>query len=220
VTVDLVCHGVPAQRSLKEHINHIVKEKKIDGKYTIFFRNNDKFGLTLTGSDGNILYTGDCTEDLYMRTFMATETFRPSCYECKFAQPNRISDITICDFWGIKATLDIENEKGKGISCILVNTEKGRRLIDSIKDQLVMLERPLEEAVTGNTQLRHPSTFSKKAQLIRKEILAGKSFDEAAYDAHKSEIRNETIKKAVKAFDGKLPVPVIVPLVRFLKGKK
>lgn len=220
MTVDIVCHGVPSQKDLREHINRIVQEKGISENYTISFRHNNQFGLTLKGVKGKILYTKTFKEDLYMRCFMATEIFRSSCYDCKFAHPNRISDLTICDFWGIRVTPEIEGEIGKGISCILVNTEKGKRLLDSIKERLVVQERSLEEAVNGNTQLRHPSPFSNKAQMIREGILAGKNFDEAAYDAHKSEIRKENIKRAIKAFDNNLPVPFIVSMYKSLKGKK
>ena len=220
VTVDLVCHGVPSQKILKDHILHVVNKEKQKEKYTVYFRNNDDYGLTLKGADGATIYFENCNEDLYMRCFLATEIFRPNCYDCKFAQPNRISDITICDFWGIQMTPKLEKEKGKGISCVLVNTEKGQKLLESVKDQLIIEPHPLEEAVKGNTQLRHPSVFSNNARRIRNDVISGISFDEAAYKVHKSELRKEHIKNAIKSFDRKLPVPVIVPIVKFLKNKK
>ena len=42
-------------------------------------------------------------EDAYYRNFLQGNIGRPSAFICKYAKPERVSDITIGDFWGHKA---------------------------------------------------------------------------------------------------------------------
>ena len=94
-------------------------------------------------------------------------SYRDSCYKCRFARPERVSDITIGDFWGIKnpGTLPFGTEDG--LSVALPVTEKGLALLDAIRDSLFIEERPVEEAVAGNDQLRHPFRFTRRVSLFR-----------------------------------------------------
>ena len=59
---------------------------------------------------------------------MKNITLRKSCYECKSKSLNRVSDITLADFWGIKE-INPQVYNKKGVSAILVNTQKGSELL-------------------------------------------------------------------------------------------
>ena len=94
-------------------------------------------------------------EDNYYKGFIDGIIYRESCYNCIFAQPQRVSDITIGDFWGLKETS--KKLPKDGISVLLPITSKGIQLIEKIKTNINIYERPIQEAINGNSQLRSPS---------------------------------------------------------------
>ena len=81
--------------------------------------------------------------------------FRKSCEKCPFTNIRRPSDITLADFWGWEKVNPELNKDDKGISLVLVNTEKGKRLFDAIKQDMNYTQVKLEDCLQPN--LRHPS---------------------------------------------------------------
>ena len=86
--------------------------------------------------------------------------FRPSCGKCHYTNTKRPSDITIADYWGWEKTDPNINADDKGVSLILVNTDKGREIFDAVKDRMTVIPARLEDCMQPN--LRHPSVFSKE----------------------------------------------------------
>ena len=91
---------------------------------------------------------------------------RPSCSKCYFASTKRPSDITIADYWGWEKTDPNINKDDKGVSLILVNTEKGREIFDAIKDRMTVIPAKLEDCMQPN--LQHPSVFNPKWKSFEK----------------------------------------------------
>lgn len=92
--------------------------------------------------------------------------FRHSCGKCPYANIKRPSDITIADFWGWEKTDPNINADNKGVSLILVNTEKGRELFDKIRDHMDVIPAKLENCLQPN--LRQPTAVHpKRAQFER-----------------------------------------------------
>lgn len=161
ITVDLICHGVPSQRLLMEEIEETVEDaSKID---KILFRTQEKSGFNLTlYEDGKLKLSKEMTESCYYKGFMNALFYRESCYKCKYAQPRRISDITIGDFWGLSEESKLYKDRKKGVSLLLPITEKGINFIEECKNDMELEERDIAEAIEGNSQLRHPSIKPKK----------------------------------------------------------
>lgn len=88
----------------------------------------------------------------YLRAFTSGLMFNEACYNCQYAKPERVSDITLADFWGIGTAIPFEHPTQKGVSLLLANTEKGMGVVKACKT-LYTEERPLEEAVKGNHNL-------------------------------------------------------------------
>ena len=86
--------------------------------------------------------------------------FRPSCGKCHFANTKRPGDITLADYWGWKRTDVNINKDDKGVSLILLNTEKGREIFNVIKDDMIVIPAMLENCLQPN--LQHPSVLHKK----------------------------------------------------------
>ncbi len=147
--VDIICHGVPPQQILKDHIKWKVKSEV--SYFTT--RNNEEYCLTLYDANQKILYQKNFPDDEYEYGFMYAMFFRSNCYSCKYASIERCSDVTIGDFWGLK---DVNYPKKK-VSEILINTKKGEILLSMCRQALFLEKRSVEEAVAGNAQLREPT---------------------------------------------------------------
>lgn len=162
-TVDFVCHGVPNKDLYIKYISYIENKKKIKiNKF--YFRSKRKHGWSLTY---RIEYTKNnkkrieehiSTKSSYYDFFLKGYDYRESCYVCKYATFQRVSDITIGDFWGIESlNIDIKTfDLNDGISSVLVNSTKGKLLIESAIQQFNILEVKAEDIIKNNGQLNHP----------------------------------------------------------------
>lgn len=171
--VDIICHGTPSSIFLKDYIQ---KDLKIDAARVtnVMFRLPDAYSLCVFENDkllykSNNLWTHHY-EDLYMDTFIDGCTSRYSCNTCHYAKPERISDITIGDFWGLGNEVSDKEipEHKNGISCVLPITEKGMLLVEAIRHCLNIYERPVTEAINGNDQLRHPKSKDWRISMFQK----------------------------------------------------
>ena len=171
--VDIICHGTPSSIFLKDYIQ---KDLKIDAARVtnVMFRLPDAYSLCVFENDkllykSNNLWTHHY-EDLYMDTFIDGCTSRYSCNTCHYAKPERISDITIGDFWGLGNEVSDKEipEHKNGISCVLPITEKGMLLVEAIRHSLNIYERPVTEAINGNDQLRHPKSKDWRISMFQK----------------------------------------------------
>ena len=200
--VDIICHGVPSNKWLADYIAKYLKIDK--SKVTsVKFRLPDAYSLCIYASDKLVYKSGNLWthryKDLYYNTFIDGFTFRDSCFCCRYAKAERISDITIGDFWGLgKETDDSYIPEHKyGVSCMLPITEKGAALLDAIKDSLNLYERPVAEAVNGNEQLRHPKSANWRTRLFRR--LSGYASIRFSYRAAMCDkILKNNIKKLLK----------------------
>ena len=164
-TADLICHGTPPLAYLRKHILKKTKNRVPD---EIIFRKGAYLLLLLLC--GREIYRSSLFEqryeDTYYNAFFDGFSCRDSCHTCHYAQPNRVSDVTIGDFWGLKGELPLEHPHG--CSVLLPTTEKGRELIEGIRPEFNLFERPVEEAVKGNDQLRHPKEKDWRISLFGK----------------------------------------------------
>lgn len=157
ILVDIVCHGVPGPNLWRDYLAYLEK-KHGDSICGVNFRDKQEYGwaahretFRFINGEGKISF-----RYLFYQHIM----FRPSCGQCHFTNTKRPSDITIADYWGWEKTDPNINKDDKGISLVLVNTEKGREIFDSIKDDMIVIPAKLEDCLQPN--LQHPSVLHKK----------------------------------------------------------
>jgi hypothetical protein len=90
-------------------------------------------------------------EQSFFRLFFLNYMLMPSCHNCKYANFNRASDITIGDFWGIERTMP-DFDDNIGISLVLVNSDKGAALFETIRGGLDVRESCKENCLQRNLQ--------------------------------------------------------------------
>lgn len=150
LTVDIVCHGVPSPLILKEHINWIEGRKGKIRQYLFRSKLAGWHGLNV-----KITYEDETSEvntlesNVFSRMYFNSLITRESCSSCKYASVERVSDITISDFWSIGSCKTCLNDE-KGTSCIYVNTFKGKLFFERVMQDLQIEEHTIEESMQPN----------------------------------------------------------------------
>ncbi|NLK94180.1 MAG: 4Fe-4S binding protein [Clostridiales bacterium] len=190
--VDIVCHGMPPANYLQEHIKDIQKKKRIQVD-TCTFRNpqygTDKFIFSLFNRKGETVYSKKPrSTDVYQLGYHFALIYRENCYNCFYACPERSGDLTLSDYKAIGSKAPCDFEYGK-ISSVLVNTECGNELIKGIIDEnrVIYHQRPIEEPIYGDAQLRHPSIPHQKRDYFLLQYKKGIGFEKAAKKALRKE---------------------------------
>lgn len=148
-TIDIVCHGVPSPFVWKDFLSYIEtkSKKKIS---SVNFRDKSKGWKNCVSSfvfsDKSVLYTKD-----YSKLFYSNLALRECCYVCPFTNFRRVSDITIGDFWGWGKSSNLYNDD-KGVSLILVCSNKGVTLLDSVKSEVYLKKMTKQSCLQKNLQ--------------------------------------------------------------------
>lgn len=162
VCIDLFCHGVPSPKLFSKYI----KELEEDNKSRIVnynFRDKktgwDTYSNTASFEDDKQISELQ-SNNSYMRLFLSDIALRESCYNCNFKVGNKYSDITLGDFWGVQKYYP-EMYNKNGVSAIIINTEKGKRIFESISNNLKYKKCELEEIEAGNPSLKSSGKYPK-----------------------------------------------------------
>ena len=151
-TCDFICRGVNSPKVFLKYMEML--ERQFGAKATeIKFKNKKwgwhNFSLRVNFENGKE-YCKDRYHDLFFIGYLQAGNFtRPSCYECQFKGFPQKADITLADFWGIEK-IDATMDQDKGTSLVMVNSEKGRELFDSIKDRIEWRQFTMDDAREGN----------------------------------------------------------------------
>lgn len=174
VTIDLICHGVPSNKSFRDYLKNFEDRKQIKIKAFSFRDKNIGWGKngSIISENNKKLKLFEVAES-YLFYFAHSLIMRKSCYSCKYAGSDRPADITIGDYWGIEKEHPELLEKGKideskGVSVIIANTKKGVEFIRDNRKLFHLYNSSFEKASRGNAQLNHPSIYNPK----REEILS------------------------------------------------
>ncbi|MDL2262541.1 Coenzyme F420 hydrogenase/dehydrogenase, beta subunit C-terminal domain, partial [Bacteroidales bacterium OttesenSCG-928-I21] len=193
LTIDLICHGVPSPKLFNRYL--IWLENTYGGKIIAYDFRSKKTGWGLgykakTKTKTKTKYiSGIC--DPYYYHFLKGNTYRECCYSCNYCTPERISDITIGDYWGIQKEHP-NFFSTKGVSCMLINTDKGNRLFNEIVSDYYCLNSSFEKIAKHNHNLQFPT----KRNIIRDTIY--QSIDDVSVEFYFKEIMQYPISIVMK----------------------
>lgn len=199
ILCDLVCHGVPSPKIWEDYIKYIEK-KHDDTVINANFRDkeygwNTHYESFVLSKKKRKVKT-EYFRELFLRNFI----LRPSCYNCKYCNFDRCSDITLGDFWGWEKSLPHNfNSDNKGVSLVFVNTEKGKQIFESIKKDIQYIKSNKKNCI--QKQLKSPPEHNHKREQFWKDYLKhGLKFVVFKYIVLNKEYFTCKIKKELKFF--------------------
>ena len=205
LTVDFICHGVPAPVLLEKYL-----EENHNGIKNVYFRDKthgwQEFSMRVDTEERKP-YIKSQYKDPYLRVFLGNAALRESCYDCRFKGDRYASDITLGDFWGISSCIPSMNDD-KGTSAVVIRTEMGSSAFDEIKGLLISKKTTAEILGRANAALVKSSPRPAARERMLKIIKDGESFSAIAGKFGKpvpaKVILSERIKRSVKKTLGKI----------------
>lgn len=155
IIVDYICRGINSPKVWKKYLDSF--EERYGYKVVYCKAKSKEYGWrNLTQkvilSNGKAYYeTKD--QSKFTQGYLSTGVYcRPSCYDCKFKGYPRISDITLADFWGIE-NINKLLEKDLGTSLVMVNSQKGEKYFEKVKQRINYIQVPFDSIEAGNRSL-------------------------------------------------------------------
>lgn len=152
ITCDLICHGVPSPKVYRDYKKFL--ERRQDKLVSFHFRDKNAGGWHQSIESFSFASGKSGISKNYTDLFYSNLCLRESCYTCKYANMNRISDITAGDFWGIEKVYP-QLDDNKGMSLVMIHTGKGQAVFDAVCERTDIF--PLTENQCIQPNLAEPT---------------------------------------------------------------
>ena len=205
ITCDVVCHGIPSLKAWKAYREE--KERRENKRLVdVIFRNkskgwkNNQYKMTFEdGSEEYCLSVQHPFHKAYLNGILS----RRSCSVCRFAILERLSDITLADYWQYQGSrLNPTN----GVSLVVVHSAKGETLLNNAKQYIELEQTSKDEAIASCRHLTHtPLPHKNRDAFFEKLCKSGytKAIDEYLNEKENFIMRglkkiNRLVKKIAK----------------------
>lgn len=197
IAVDVVCRAVPSPKVLRKYLQC---QQQQYGKPLehLKFRDKQFYGykysnMSFTSNKGT--YHEGIDTDPWLRSFFSGINVRPSCYTCRFKKRYRVTDITMWDCFE-PSKFDKTMDNDKGVTRIIVHSEKGESLMESIGGYAYIkaiepdrLLKGVKEFVTPADENPRRSEFFKDLDILSPKELFNKYFPVTAKTKFEKHIR-------------------------------
>ena len=210
--VDLFCHGCPSMHvwtKYEQDIRKQVGQKHFDD---VQFRSKvkgwGKFHIAVETDNKNVFVSTPNNDEFYS-LFFSDMVLNDACSDCKLRSTMEYTDIRLGDFWGKKYLND-----RKGVSAVVVNTERGKQMFNAVKEKF-KTEKSLMEEVLVKQSYGKVYTLDS---ILRKMMLDALKDDKQSLKGIENLYYSKQglatkVKRLVKLMDWYLPFD----LTRFLK---
>lgn len=190
ICVSVVCHGVPSKKVFSRYLRGL-EMKHNDKILKINFRNKDggwkNYQIEYIFRNKSI--KKNTRKDKYMIGFLKNYYLRQSCYDCDYRlYEKNTADVILGDFWGIEKEYESFDDD-KGVSAIIINSEKGAELFSKIENKTISKKVSVEQIA------RHNPCLTESVALNESRFEFFNLFDRTGFDfavdyfVEKNEIR-------------------------------
>jgi len=164
ITCDFVCHGVGSTKYFNDCLNYL-KRKYDSNIKNISFRKKyygylkPTFEIRFTNEK---VYKEFNYLSIFGYFFANTICNRLACGSCKNATSKRYSDFTMADYGCPDIYQQSLREIKKGISNLLVNTDKGRMIFEQLNNNLVYVDRERDFIISSSPRLQMKTSVSEE----------------------------------------------------------
>lgn len=175
ITLDLVCHGVPSQSFFDAYIAKLQREYCSGDRIEGFrFRKLDAWDYrpAYKKTNENKWTVTRLEKDSFMKAFFKGLSYRESCYNCKYANINRVGNFTIADFWGIGTHgAKFNHSIGSGVSAVIDNCNRMQSIKAELEQYAIIEERALDEILADNQNLKRAVARPSERDEATKDML-------------------------------------------------
>ncbi len=181
LTVEVVCEGVPSPLFIKKQLD-AVQRKHFSGKrltgMAYRYKDGNRWDYEVMAyTDGNKIRRIDRWFNPFWSVWLQHLMSRPSCYVCDYATKGRVADITLGDLWGVHLYCpDLYNDN-RGASLIVCNTEKGLKVFEEARENMLSRELEFKEALKYQGPMRRTIRTNPARETFMNDLL-GLSYEQ------------------------------------------
>lgn len=198
ILMDLICHGVPSPKVWADYLTW--QQKRFKNKHFSSPDFRDKSYPWGKHLETFRIDEKKKSDTVYAKIFYTHNAHRKCCFSCPFTNTERLSDITVGDCWGIE-NFNPAFKDSNGVSAVLINSDKGARVWEEVKDSFLFAPCELTDVVNGNPQLKRPIGKSPNREQFWADYQSG--FDGIAKKYGGNDCKGK-IKKLIKRILGKM----------------
>lgn len=177
ICVDFICHGVPSPEVWKRYLNEIADGKDVEVNFRSKESGWSRYQYSLCINDcQKTLLSQKNNDNVFLQGMVKEFYLRPSCSACKFKGFNHPGDITVGDFWGIW-DFRPDFDDNKGVSAVIVNTDKGIRLMEFCSSELITEGVSLADIRKNNISWIKSAEYTRNRKVFFNQFKSGKSIN-------------------------------------------
>lgn len=213
ILVDLFCHGCPSINLWKKYLKYSKEKNNVEKFDSIEFRSKvhgwHEFGFKFR--QGNNEYNNKKINDPFYELFFDMNTHNQACYKCKMRSSIKYTDIRMGDFWGPQYDTDI-----KGVSAIIIGTERGSVLFNKIGNKVKVNNHEFEKTVKAQSYGKAHKYDDKLRRDTLEALSSQQSFEETIKKYKRKYSMKKKLKKNIKNNFKRLPINVYFKIKKML----
>lgn len=211
--VDIFCHGCPSMKLWKSYLAYTRKNTGCPEYDKVVFRSKTHawhefcFDFIFKSKQ----YSSKKSKDPFYDIFFGMDIMNDACYDCNSRSSMAYGDIRLGDYWGEKYDTDT-----KGVSAVVLKTERGVEIFDAIKDKLNIENATLEHILIGQSYGK-PHTYNQKRRDFLLSNMSESSDLQRVYATYMGMFPFKTrLKKQLKAIVKHCPKSVYFPIKKLM----
>lgn len=187
LTVEVICEGIPSPLYVRKWDTHCRTKygsgiARIDYRHTgkALFQNG-KWDFQQTAIElykSKKLLKIDRWFNPFWSIWLNHLMSRPSCYKCQFTNPDRYSDITLGDLWGVHLYCPDLYGKNGGSSLIVCNTVKGKTVVEKAQKYMYGRELAFKDALRYQSPMRRCILGNPERESFMSDLRSNMSYEE------------------------------------------
>ena len=161
LTVDVICHGAPRKEFWDAYRGWLEERNgsKIT-KYSFRYKSEGwKAYPAFARFENGKELVNTAETSVYSKMHMARYSITKGCFSCPFAKEERVSDITLGDYWGVEKVFPKLAYKN-GVSLVIAHSQPGVALVEVLgQSEDVFLQKTADK-----TYLQHQHNLRKPTE--------------------------------------------------------
>ncbi len=192
LTVEVVCESVPSPLYVNKMDKYFTKEygapiRSLDYRYKVIKKRKSLENPISGKWDFQVMHTSlqnhksillDRWFNPFWSIWLSHLMSRPCCYNCRYAQRQRIADITLGDLWGVHLYCPDLYGRNGGSSLIICNTEKGYHVFKKAQNKFFGRELRLDIALKYQGPLRNSIPYNQDRERFMCDLCSSMEFQE------------------------------------------
>lgn len=213
ILVDLFCHGCPSMNLWSKYLEYSKNKYNVSRFNKIEFRSKvhgwHEFGFKFLTNQKE--FKNSKINDEFYELFFDMNTHNKACYECKMRSSLDFTDIRMGDFWGPQYDTDM-----RGVSAVVVCTEKGEKLFEATKDYFNIKVHSFDETIKAQSYGKKHVYDKKKRENILQELNSKKHLQDIIRTYRNNYSLKKTIKIRIKNLIKLLPQSIYFRLKKII----